>query len=357
MEDQLTWKDATAQAELVRQGVASPQELVEAAIERIDRCNPALNAVIYRRFARAREEAAGPLPDGPFRGVPILLKDLGATQAGEPYCEGTAFARAAGYRADQDSYLVQRFRKAGFVVLGRTNTPELGTTITTEPLAFGATRNPWNTEHSTGGSSGGSAAAVASGMVPVAHASDGGGSIRVPASCCALFGLKPSRGRVSKGPAPAEAWFGASVDHVETRTRSRLGGRPRRDRRLPPGRHVSRTAAGPAVCRRGPRQSRQAADRAPRAAGPERLLVRPGVCAGGPADRPAARVPRAQGRDRPPGVPGGARLPAPLHRPRRDRGRRRPLALVGASRAGDSRRGVRADEHAVRHARSVDQRS
>ena len=218
MEDQLTWKDATAQAELVRQGVASPQELVEAAIERIDRCNPALNAVIYRRFARAREEAAGPLPDGPFRGVPILLKDLGATQAGEPYCEGTAFARAAGYRADQDSFLVQRFRKAGFVVLGRTNTPELGTTITTEPLAFGATRNPWNTEHSTGGSSGGSAAAVASGMVPVAHASDGGGSIRVPASCCALFGLKPSRGRVSKGPAPAEAWFGASVDHVETRT-------------------------------------------------------------------------------------------------------------------------------------------
>ena len=178
MEDELTWKDATAQAELVRQGVASPQELVEAAIERIDRCNPALNAVIYRRFARAREEAAGPLPDGPFRGVPILLKDLGATQAGEPYYEGTAFARAAGYRADQDSFLVQRFRKAGFVVLGRTNTPELGTTITTEPLAFGATRNPWNTEHSTGGSSGGSAAAVASGMVPVAHASDGGGSIR-----------------------------------------------------------------------------------------------------------------------------------------------------------------------------------
>jgi len=216
--EELTWKDATAQADLVRQGAVSPLELVDAAIERIDRCNPALNAVIHRRFAGAREEAAGDLPDGPFRGVPILLKDLGATQAGEPYCEGTAFARAAGYRAERDSYLVQRFKKAGFVVLGRTNTPELGTTITTEPRAFGATRNPWSTEHSTGGSSGGAAAAVASGMVPVAHASDGGGSIRVPASCCALFGLKPSRGRVSKGPAPGESWFGFSIDHVEART-------------------------------------------------------------------------------------------------------------------------------------------
>jgi len=218
VEEQLTWKDATAQADLVRRGEASPLELVDAAIERIDRCNPALNAVIHRRFAAARDEAAGELPDGPFRGVPLLLKDLGATQAGEPYCEGTAFARAAGYRSDTDSYLVQRFKKAGFVVVGRTNTPELGTSITTEPRAFGATRNPWNTEHSSGGSSGGAAAAVASGMVPVAHGTDGGGSIRVPASCCALFGLKPSRGRVTKGPAPAESWFGLSIDHVEART-------------------------------------------------------------------------------------------------------------------------------------------
>jgi amidase len=218
VDDQLTWKDATAQAELVREGSVSPLELVEAAIERIDRCNPALNAVIHRRFAAAREEAAGELHEGPFRGVPILLKDLGATQAGEPYCEGTGFARAAGYRAERDSHVVQRFKRAGFVVVGRTNTPELGTTITTEPRAFGATRNPWNTEHSPGGSSGGAAAAVASGMVPVAHGSDGGGSIRVPASCCALFGLKPSRGRVSRGPAPGEAWFGFSIDHVEART-------------------------------------------------------------------------------------------------------------------------------------------
>jgi len=218
VQDQLTWKDATAQAELVRQGDVSPRELVEAAIERIDRCNPALNAVIHRRFDAAREEAAGGLPDGPFRGVPILLKDLGAPQAGEPYCEGAEFARAAGYRAERDSYLVERLKGAGFIVVGRTNTPELGTSITTEPRAFGATRNPWSTEHSSGGSSGGAAAAVASGMVPVAHASDGGGSIRIPASCCAVFGLKPSRGRVSRGPAAGESWNGFSIENVETRT-------------------------------------------------------------------------------------------------------------------------------------------
>lgn len=218
MDDNLTWNDATAQAGLVRRGEASPLELVEAAVERIERCDPQLNAVIHRRFAAAREEAAGELPDGPFKGVPILLKDLGAPQAGEPYCEGTAFAKAAGYRAVRDSFLVERFKRAGFVVLGRTNTPELGAAITTEPRAFGVTRNPWSLEHSSGGSSGGSAAAVASGMVPVAHGSDGGGSIRIPASCCALFGLKPSRGRVSKGPAAAESWNGLSVDHVEART-------------------------------------------------------------------------------------------------------------------------------------------
>jgi amidase len=218
VDDELTWADATAQAELVRAGDLSPLELVEAAVERIGRCDPALNAVIHRRFARALEEASGELPAGAFRGVPILLKDLGAPQAGEPYCEGTGFAKASGHRASRDSYLVQRLKKAGFVVLGRTNTPELGTAITTEPVAFGPTRNPWELEHSSGGSSGGSAAAVASGMVPVAHGNDGGGSIRIPASCCGLFGLKPSRGRVSKGPSSTESWNGFSVDHVLTRS-------------------------------------------------------------------------------------------------------------------------------------------
>ncbi len=218
MDSGLTWADATAQADLVRKGEVSPLELVEAAIERIQRCDPVLNAVIHRRFAAACDEAAGQLPDGPLRGVPILLKDLGAPQAGEPYCEGTAFAKAAGYRAKKDSYLVRRLKKAGFVVLGRTNTPELGTSITTEPLAFGPTRNPWSTECSSGGSSGGSAAAVASGMVAVAHGNDGGGSIRIPASCCSLFGLKPSRGRVSKGPSGGDSWAGFSADHVLVRS-------------------------------------------------------------------------------------------------------------------------------------------
>ena len=218
MDDQLTWKDATAQADLVRRGEVSPRELVDAAIERIERCDPALNAVIHRQFSAARAQAAGELPRGPFEGVPMLLKDLGAPQKGELYCEGTSFAKAAGYRARRDSFLVERFKKAGFVVLGRTNTPELGTTITTEPVAFGPTRNPWNTEHTSGGSSGGSASAVASGMVPVAHGNDGGGSIRIPASCCALFGLKPSRGRVSHGPGGGESWNGFSIDHVLTRS-------------------------------------------------------------------------------------------------------------------------------------------
>ena len=197
MDSQLTWADATAQADLVRKGEVFPLELAEAAIERIEGCDKALNAVIHRRFAAACDEAAGELPDGAFRGVPIVLKDLGAPQAGEPYCEGTGFAKAAGHRATRDSFLVGRLKKAGFVVLGRTNTPEEGTSSTTEPRAFGPTRNPWHTGHSSGGSSGGSAAAVASGMVAVAHGNDGGGSIRIPASCCGLFGLKPSRGRVS----------------------------------------------------------------------------------------------------------------------------------------------------------------
>ncbi|MGA2529294.1 MAG: amidase [Acidimicrobiales bacterium] len=218
METELTWADASAQAALVRQGDISPLELTKAAVERIERLDPALNAVIHRRFGPALTEAAGELPDGAFKGVPIVLKDLGAAEADEPYCEGTAFAKEAGHRAKRDSYLVQMFKKAGFVILGRTNTPELGTSITTEPLAFGPTPNPWKTEHSSGGSSGGSAAAVASGMVPVAHGNDGGGSIRIPASCCGLFGLKPSRGRVSKGPGAAESWCGFSVDHVLARS-------------------------------------------------------------------------------------------------------------------------------------------
>jgi amidase len=216
--DDLAYVDASAQAEMVRSGQASPTELVDAAIERIERVNPAINAVIHERFAKARAEAAGELPGGPFRGVPLVLKDLTATSEGDPYHAGTAFLKAAGYTAPHDAFLVRRLRSAGFVVVGRSNTPEFGSTITTEPEAHGPSRNPWNTDHSTGGSSGGSAAAVAAGLVPVAHANDGGGSIRVPASECGVVGLKPSRGRVSHGPDLGESWMGATTDGCVSRT-------------------------------------------------------------------------------------------------------------------------------------------
>lgn len=210
--------DATALAALVRDGEASPTELVDAAISRIEALNPQINAVINERFERARAEAAGPLPDGPFRGVPILVKDLGAAMAGEPYHVGNQLLKEIDYRPAEDGYLIRRLKAAGFVILGRTNTPEFGSTCTTEPLAYGPSRNPWNTDHSTGGSSGGSAAAVAARTVPVAHASDGGGSIRIPASECGLFGLKPSRGRISRGPQAGEGWAGASTDGVVSLT-------------------------------------------------------------------------------------------------------------------------------------------
>lgn len=211
--------DATAQAELVRSGEASPTELVEAAIERIERLNPELNAVIHTSFERARERAAGELPDGPFRGVPFLLKDLGGgAEAGEPLHMGTRLLKDAGFRSPADSYLVERFRAAGLVFVGRTNTPELGILPTTEPVAYGATRNPWDLGRSTGGSSGGSGAAVASGMVPFAHANDGGGSIRIPSSACGLVGLKPTRQRISDGPFVGDVMSGLTTDFAVARS-------------------------------------------------------------------------------------------------------------------------------------------
>src|SRR3954447_24596091 len=212
----LTWLDATGQAELVRTGEASPKELVEAAIARIEAVNPDLDAVIRTRFDEARSATGGELPDGPFRGVPILFKDLGCTVAGEPTAFGIGALKDMPWPVT--SYLAQQFPAAGFVPLGGTNVPECGTTVTTEPKSFPPARNPWNTEHSTGGSSGGSAAAVASGMVPLAHANDGGGSIRIPASECGLVGLKPTRARVSQGPDVGEGWAGATIDGVVTRS-------------------------------------------------------------------------------------------------------------------------------------------
>ena len=210
--------DACGQADLVRRGEASPVELVDAAIARIEAVNPAVNAVIHERFERARAEAAGPLPDGPFRGVPFLLKDLAAHQAGEPHHGGLLVLQREGWIAPGDDHVTCRVRAAGLVVLGRTNTPELGTTISTEPESHGPTCNPWDLTRSAGGSSGGSGAAVAALMVPAAHASDGGGSIRIPASENGLVGLKPTRARVSQGPDIGDSWAGATVHGAVTRT-------------------------------------------------------------------------------------------------------------------------------------------
>ncbi|HEX7094849.1 MAG TPA: amidase [Acidimicrobiales bacterium] len=215
--DELTWVDATEQAALVRNGVLRPIDLVDAAIERIERLDPAVNAVVIRRFDEARRDARGDLPDGPFRGVPILLKDH-APSRGDPWHAGSRAVKSAGYVATEDAYVVRRLRRAGFVILGRTNVPELCSWPSTEPLAYGPTRNPWDLSRSAGGSSGGSAAAVACGMTPVASGSDGGGSVRLPAGACGVVGVKPSRGRVSCGPREGHHWAGLSTDGVLART-------------------------------------------------------------------------------------------------------------------------------------------
>ncbi|MEZ5261905.1 MAG: amidase family protein [Acidimicrobiales bacterium] len=197
MSDAFAALDATAQAELVRRGETTPTELVDAAIARIEALNPVLNAVIWSDFDAARRAAASPaLPDGPLRGVPFLLKDIGATQAGLPYWAGSGALRDAGHRSAADTELGARFRRAGLVTIGKTNLPELGSCPTTQTVAFGPANNPWDLTRSPAGSSGGAAAAVAAGLVPVAHANDGGGSTRLPAAWCGLVGLKTSRGRM-----------------------------------------------------------------------------------------------------------------------------------------------------------------
>jgi amidase len=208
--------DGLGLADLVRQKEVSPSELCEQAIHRIEQVNPKLNAVILPMYGLARKAVEKGLPEGPFAGVPFLLKDIIEEYAGVPLTMGS---RAFGnYVPAQDSEMVIRFKKTGVVILGKTNVPELGLLAVTEPELHGPTRNPWNTGHTPGGSSGGSAAAVASGMVPLASGNDGGGSIRIPASCCGLFGLKPSRGRNPLGPNVGELWQGAVVSHVITRS-------------------------------------------------------------------------------------------------------------------------------------------
>lgn len=207
--------DGVAQAELVRRGEVSAAELVEWAIERIERLNPTVNAVVTPMFDLARQEARSE-PTGPFAGVPYLLKDLVAECKGVRLTEGSVFLR--DYVSTFDSELVVRLRRAGLIILGKANTPEFGMVPTCEPTLFGPTRNPWDLSRSTSGSSGGSAAAVASGMVSMAHGNDLGGSLRYPASACGLFGLKPTRARNPLGPQYGDVLSGWATEHALTRS-------------------------------------------------------------------------------------------------------------------------------------------
>ncbi|MDG1844972.1 MAG: amidase [Acidimicrobiales bacterium] len=209
---ELSKLDSVDLATMIRDGEISPTEAVQASIDRIEALDGQLNAVVTRRFERALQDAAAEIPDGPFRGVPFLLKDLRTSSANEPMHLGNKALKEMNYISPIESDLARRYREAGFIVIGRTNTPEFGLVGTTEPESYGPSRNPWNTEYGTGGSSGGAAAAVASGMVPSANASDGGGSIRIPAAMCGLVGLKPSRGRIPMGPIQDE--WGLSIQHV-----------------------------------------------------------------------------------------------------------------------------------------------
>jgi amidase/6-aminohexanoate-cyclic-dimer hydrolase len=210
----VTTYDGLGLAELLRRKEVSAAEVLEAVLARADTLNPALNAIVTRLDGEARAAIAAGLPPGPFAGVPYLLKDLGALYTGAPTSFGSALFD--GYVADHDSELTARLRRAGLVIFGKTNTPEMGLCPSTEPRRFGPTRNPWNLAYSAGGSSGGAAAAVAAGILPMAHATDGGGSIRIPAACCGLFGLKPTRARNPLGPDAGEGWGGASVAHAVT---------------------------------------------------------------------------------------------------------------------------------------------
>lgn len=212
IEGLLSSHDALGLAALVRQRQVSPKELLEAAIARTEALNPRFNFVAQRHYDYGRNAVAAGLPKGPFTGVPWLLKDLNTHIAGEVTEGGSRFYK--GFRSPVTSELVKRVERAGFVVFGKTTSPELGLTATTENKLTGETRNPWNTGRIAGGSSGGAAVAVAAGVLPAAHATDGGGSIRIPASCCGLFGLKPSRGRVPMGPLRTEGWGGLSTHHA-----------------------------------------------------------------------------------------------------------------------------------------------
>lgn len=208
--------DALGLAQLIAERQISATEALEAAIRQIDSLNPALGAVVHTTYDRAAKIARSPLPRTPLAGVPFLLKDLGQFWEGVPTSSGSR--ALAGFVPDFTSTLTSRYLAAGLVIAGKTSTPEFGMASVTEPAAYGITYNPWDPEVTAGGSSGGSASAVAAGIVPAAHASDGGGSIRIPSSACGLVGLKPTRGRNPVGPVVGEGWYGLAASHVVTRT-------------------------------------------------------------------------------------------------------------------------------------------
>lgn len=214
--DEYVKHDATALAELVRAGDVTPDELLETAIARAEAVNPQLNAIVTPLYDKGRDMAKQLPQTGPFRGVPFLLKDLDMEWAGTPLKSGCRGYQ--DYISTIDSEVIKRLKVAGLVFFGKTNAPEFGLTPYTESTLYGPARNPWKLTHSPGGSSGGSAVAVAAGIVPAATGTDGGGSIRIPASCCGLFGMKPSRGRVTLGPQYGELWNGAVAGHVLTRS-------------------------------------------------------------------------------------------------------------------------------------------
>jgi amidase len=208
--------DGLGLAELIAKKQISPLELLQAVRARVERLNPKVNAFCQLFFEKAELQIKQGLPQGPFRGVPFALKDLGQHLAGTVTSSGSRAFK--DYTPDFDSTLVARYKNAGLVIFGKTTTPEVGLTTTTESVLYGKTRNPWNLERTPGGSSGGAGAAVAGRIIPMAHGSDGGGSIRIPASCCGVFGLKPTRGRVPMGPTQFEGWNGLSAHHALTMT-------------------------------------------------------------------------------------------------------------------------------------------
>ena len=208
--------DGLGLAALVKRGDVTPADLLDEAISRAEKINPKINAIVMKHYDEARAQISRGLPDGIFSGVPFLLKDLHLLLKDTVTTYGSALFE--GNKADHNSTLTERYLAAGLVIFGKTNSPEFGLAGTTEPRLYGATRNPWNLNHSPGGSSGGAAAAVAAGILPFANASDGGGSIRIPAAACGLFGMKPTRGRTPMGPDRGEGWAGLSISHVVSRS-------------------------------------------------------------------------------------------------------------------------------------------